>query len=676
MSKQDQQSDTEPSERDSREDGLPLGRPRDERLRRDGKSRQSGRLIDRRTLLKSGLLAGGVLAGGGAALADLAAKQSAPQATPAAGRSVSAHHTSGAGAGGKSAAAAAKKPRVPAQRRSPNILVVMVDQMRTPQWFSAGTTAAAAIPNILGLASRGVSFAKHYTASNDCTPSRSALVTGLYTHQTGCMITGGSTLDPGFPTWGTMLREQDYKTYWYGKWHLTHGDNLWETQEDAGALEPYGFAGGTFPSPDGAPGQGWRVDPHILSQFEQWLSHAPKHSPWCTTVSFVNPHDIAWWYRWSDRFAAEASAASFVGVLPPNFETPEEMAASGKPMLQRSLQETAQLSFGKVPYTGAEVTGTWLPFLNLYLKLLGEVDAHVGAVLSTLASRPDVAANTVVVFTSDHGEYGASHGMRGKGASAYEEAIRVPLIVSDPRGVLVKEPGQTRTGLTSSVDVAPLLLDIATGSADWRKDSHYSHIAARHNVAGMLGDPAAAGRPYVLHATDETVTEFAIEPYAADAPLHVAAVRTPTAKYATYSNFDGESLKPLSTGRETELYDYRTPAGRMELNNEAGTSALEEKLSALLAQAVSEELRGPLPTRLYSAHKRGLLDYFNTAESAALKATEQRRKRVEAESAPPIEGTPMEGPPEVSVGGEGGLGDSTRLRARRRAGRRWFRRLG
>ncbi len=676
MSEQHQQPDTDSSERDAREQGLSLGRPREQRRPGEAQPPKPAHLIDRRTLLKGGLLAGGALAGGGAALADLAAKQVAPQTSAATGRA-SARDAGGAGAvGGSPAAGGAKKPRVPAQRRPPNILVVMVDQMRTPQWFSTGASAAAATPNIAGLARRGVSFASHYTASNDCTPARAALLTGLYTHQTGCMITGGSTLDPGFPTWGTMLREQDYKTYWYGKWHLTHGDNLWEAQEDAGALEPYGFAGGTYPSPDGAPGQGWRVDPHILSQFEQWFARAPKHSPWCTTVSFVNPHDIAWWYRWSSRFATEASAASVVGVLPPNFETPEEMAARGKPMLQRSLQETAQLSFGKVPYTGAEVTGTWLPFLNLYMKLLAEVDAHVGSVLSTLASQPDVAANTVVVFTSDHGEYGASHGMRGKGASAYEEAIRVPLIVSDPRGVLVKAPGQTRTGLTSSVDVAPLLLDIATGSADWRKERHYSHIAGRHDVASMIADPAAPGRPYVLHATDEIVTEFAIEPYAADAPLHVAALRTPTAKYATYSNFAAESIKPLAAGQESELYDYRTPEGRMEVANQAGASALQEKLGALLERAVREELRGELPTRLYSAHKRGLLDYFNTAELAALKATERRRKRVEAESAPPIEGTPVEGLPEVSVGGEGGLGESTGLHVRRGARRRRFRGLG
>jgi arylsulfatase A-like enzyme len=624
------------------------------------------RLLDRRTLLKSGLLAGGALAGGGAALADLIARQE--QAPAASG---SAAHKAAAGRSAASQAStpdehAARQPGVGERFRQPNILVVMVDQLRTPQWFSAAAGAAALMPNLARLRNGGVSFANHYTASNDCTPSRAALVTGLHTHQTGCMITGGSTLDPGFPTWGTMLREQGYRTYWYGKWHLTHGDNLWDSSEDFGALEPYGFTGGTYPSPDGAPGQGWRVDPHIVTQFEKWFPDAPKHEPWCTTVSFVNPHDIAWWYRWSQRFASEAQPPSVVGELPPNFETPEEMLARRKPLLQRSLQDTAQVSFGTVPYSGPELEQTWLPFMDLYLQLLGEVDGHIGAVLNTLASRPDVAANTVVVFTSDHGEYGASHGMRGKGASAYEEAIRVPLIVRDLRErPITKAPGQTRTGLTSSVDVAPLLLDIATGSSSWRGESGYSQIASRHDVGAMLSDPLAPGREYVLHATDETVTEFALESYAADAPLHVVALRTANAKYATYSNFAPDSIKLLDAGRETELYDYSTPEGRMELQNLAGNSALEPKLNAQLQRAIREELREPLPTRLYGAHKRGLRDYFDTAGAAALKATERRRERAERETEAE---QPFGEEPGLAAGGE------TKVRIRRRAGRRGPRR--
>ncbi len=176
--------------------------------------------------------------------------------------------------------------------------------------LARGDPAWGCPPNLQRLRSGAVSFARHYTASNDCTPSRSTLLTGLHTHQTGCMITGGSTLDPGFPTWGTMLREHGYQTRWYGKWHLTHHDNRWHPRDGARALERYGFAGGTFPSPDGAPGQGWRVDPHIAQAVRRAGSPTrAARRPWCTTVSFVNPHDIAWWYAWSDRVAAEASAA-------------------------------------------------------------------------------------------------------------------------------------------------------------------------------------------------------------------------------------------------------------------------------------------------------------------------------------------------------------------------------
>jgi arylsulfatase A-like enzyme len=478
----------------------------------------------------------------------------------------------------------------------------------------------------------GVSFARHFTASNDCSPSRSTLLTGLYTHQTGCMITGGSTLDPGFPTWGTMLREHGYHTRWLGKWHLTHRDNHWTSSTGERALERYGFAGGVFPSPDGSPGQGWRVDPHIARRFSEWFAAEGGAEPWCTTVSFVNPHDIAWWYTWSDRVRPEATAPHVVHRLPPNFETPELLLERHKPRLQRSFQDTAAASFGQVPFTGPDSVATWTTFLDLYVKLQLEVDRHIGHVMRTLESRPEVAANTVIVFTSDHGEYGASHGLRGKGASAYDEGIRVPLIVKDRRGVLTREPERVRSQLTSSVDVAPLLLTIATGSDDWRREPHYSHLAGRLDIAGILADATAPGRSHVLHATDETVTEFAIEPYAADAPLHVVALRTPQAKYASYSNWPEEGITPLSEGQEYELYDYSTTSGRLELHNSAGQSRLEESLRSELERAFLEELRAPLPQHLIAAHARGFADYFSTARFAATSAAARRKLRAEREA--------------------------------------------
>jgi arylsulfatase A-like enzyme len=580
------------------------------------------RRIDRRTVIKRGLVAGGLLAGAGAIARELTDD------------------------GDRDSSSSAQAPAVarsgPSTRSNkPNILVIVVDQLRFPQWFSPNPASLGLPPNLQQLSQGAVSFARHYTASNDCTPARSAMLTGLYTHQTGCMITGGSTLDPGFPTWGTMLREHGYATRWLGKWHLTHGDNRWNELTGEQALERYGFDGGVFPSPDGAPGQGFKVDPHIARRFSDWFREEGGAEPWCTTVSFVNPHDIAWWYKWSDRVPAEASAERVVQRLPPNYETPELLLERHKPRLQHSFQDTAAASFGPVPFSGPEATEKWLSFMDLYIKIQLEVDRHIGQVLRTLESRPEVAANTVIVFTSDHGEYGASHGLRGKGASAYEECIRVPLIVKDQRGLLTTAPETQRTQLSSSVDLAPLLLTIGTGSNDWRSDPHYSHIAGRLDLAAILADPTAPGRDLVLHATDETVTEFAVEPYAADAPLHIVAVRSAQGKFATYSNWPYEGITPQSEGQETELYDYSTHSGRLELHSSAGTSPLEEAMRAEYERAFHDELREPLPPRLVGAHARGFADYFSTARQASLKAAARRKRREERETG---------GPPELPFG--------------------------
>ena len=300
------------------------------------------------------------------------------------------------------------------------------------------------------------------------------------------------------------------------------------------------------------------------------------------------------------------------------------MQARNKPSLQRSFQETAAASFGPVPFAGPDLRGSWLPFLDLYAKLQSEVDTHVGTIVGALAARPKVAANTVIVFTSDHGEYGAAHGMRGKGASAYEEAIRVPLIVNDQRGLLRKAPRRVRRQLTSSVDIMPMLLTIAFGSNQWRAEPRFAHLARRADLTRMLVDPAAPGRHYVLHATDEVVTEFAIEPYQASAPLHVVALRTAKGKYCIYSNWEYEGTNPISRGEQTELYDYSSRSGRLELDNGASHNPLEQQLRPMLEGAFQEELRGSLPTELVIPQLEGFANYFASITRSA-KASAQRR---------------------------------------------------
>ncbi|HUN79248.1 MAG TPA: sulfatase-like hydrolase/transferase [Solirubrobacteraceae bacterium] len=544
---------------------------------------------DRRTFIKQGLLgAGALLLGGGAGAADAEAARNR-------GRHARAIRHRDAGE----------------RHRPPNILVIVVDQLRTPVWMPAGVTPATVMPNLASLRQGAVNFESHYTASNDCSPARGALVTGLYSHQSGCMVTGASRLDPGFPTWGTLLRERGYHTNWWGKWHLNPNRNA--------SLEPYGFAGGTYPSPNGAPGQGTAVDPEIATQFAQWFAQAGGDEPWCSTVSFVNPHDVAWWYRFTSKNPAESSPPFLADELPANFETPEMLEAQRKPRLQRSLQDTAARSFGEVPFSGPEALPMWSGLMDTYLMLQGYVDQQIRAVLRTLLTQPEGRANTVVVFTSDHGEYGGSHGMRGKGASAYEEAIRVPLSVRDlrPAGrAITAATGVPRTQLTSSVDVVGLLLTLGTGSNAWRSEKRYEHLASRHDLAAICRHPGAPGRDWILHATDEDITEFATEPYASEAPRHVVAVRSRAGKLVVYSNWRAETTEQETAGQEYELYDYSEPGGRVETVNSAGAqSPLEEELWNILERdAVPRELQEPLPFALREAQQSGVSDYANVEQ--------------------------------------------------------------
>jgi arylsulfatase A-like enzyme len=532
----------------------------------------------------------------------------------------------------------ATTPKLRAARRRPrpNILVIIVDEMRSPRWFPPPTRLDALLPNIASIRRGAVSFEAHYTASNDCTPSRGALLTGLYSHQTGCLVTGRSELAPGFPTWGTLLREYGYQTTWWGKWHVSN----------TATLEPWGFSGGTFPPPNGGPGQGSRADPYIAGQFEDWLAQAGGDEPWCTTVSFVNPHDIVWWWTYTRHIAGEQSARRVFSRLPGNFETPAQLARRAKPRLQLSLQEVTASGFGAVPFAGHAAVARWCEQLDLYLALQRAVDVQIGRVLAALARRPAVRDNTIVIFTSDHGEYGGSHGLRGKGAGAYEEGIAVPLFVKDPRGELTSATDLPRTQLTSSVDIAPLLLTIATGGNDWRTEPSYAHLAGRADLAAICADPAASGRPWIAHATDEVATEFCPQPYAASAPRHVVAVRTRRAKYAVYSNWRPATLAVAPGAQDAELYDYATAAGRLELANSAGHSALEEPMGRLLAEhVIPRELAAPLPRWLQRPQAAGHENYLQVSSIVDSQVSRSAERRLAEQELRALTTTPWQPDP-------------------------------
>src|SRR5262249_51036554 len=157
----------------------------------------------------------------------------------------------------------------------PNILVIISDHMRTPQPPFDQTLFDQAAPNLAALQQQSVSFLSHYAAATACSPSRSTMLTGLYTHQNGMFLTNAAglpgesptpDLNPGFPTWGSILSSPQfgYNTFWWGKWHLSQDD-----QSTPDYCTRYGFTGGLpCPSPNGGPGQGLGVDPQTVTTFK------------------------------------------------------------------------------------------------------------------------------------------------------------------------------------------------------------------------------------------------------------------------------------------------------------------------------------------------------------------------------------------------------------------------
>jgi arylsulfatase A-like enzyme len=511
--------------------------------------------------------------------------------------------------------------------KKPNILVIVVDQLRTPQWFPDPAKLDALLPAIAALRKSSVSFTRYYTAATACTPARGTLVTGLYSHQTLLFDTAldgagapsqlqsqlptAPPLNPGFPTWGKLLRDQcGYKTWWFGKWHLSSGNSL----------EPYGFSGGTYPSPNGTAGQGLTVDPYIVSggnppqsiqatqQFIEWLnSENAKQGPWCTTVSLINPHDIAWYPRGTSQIPEESNPPSVFKDPIPNFETPVQLAS--KPKLQEAFRRATNLGFGIVP---PEFGDLWLKLLDSYLLFQQFVDTQIGKALQALDSSP-YAKDTIVVFTSDHGEYGGSHGLRGKGGAVYEEGIRVPLYVKDPTNQWINSPGTERSQLCSSVDIVALLVTLALGDSQWRSQPPFQHLSTRLDVAQILRNPNASGRPYILSTTDEALATIAGDVLVVGtAPSHVIGYRTENAKLGSYSFWRSGSIDIETQNMEAEVYDYSTREGQQELANVRNSqSNLYEQLNnRLFNDAIPNELRKPLPSELQPVQQQALKDYL------------------------------------------------------------------
>ena len=555
----------------------------------------------------------------------------------------------------------------------PNILFILCDEMRFPKVFPAGISSAAEfletyMPNTYRLWKRGVKFSQHYSNANDCTPSRGAFVTGLYSHQswlTTTIISGedhasSPVLNHGFPTYGKLLRKAGYETPYIGKWHLSIQRQN-PNDPDAGYLSAFGFNGHMYPDPGGANMQGTysnapnaRSDEDIARTAIDWLSKKKaSDQPWCLTVGFINPHDKEFFpagtefetfdnlyadpktnpdglkayftygkmanakvVPWVDNILKSPKDYGYAD-LPPNWESAEQMLAN-KPAYQTVARKFQALVFGGVhdspnatdfalerypdsPSGHQTDLGIayapydyWRRSLDSYTQCMEILDLRVGEGLNSMPQ--DVAANTIVMFSSDHGDYSSSHGyVSGKSGSVYDEIVRVPFIVMDPSGRITGDIGKVRTGLTSHIDLLPLMVTIGNGgSRRWMKGDLGKLYGHRHDIYSMLRSSKAPGRDYVITTNDEVIIP---DENFLSAPWHITGLVTPKGKLGLYSFWDNATGRLIPEGQEIEYYDYSTPGGRAEVENTSTSAQAARANKILQEQLIPHELRRPLPAR-------------------------------------------------------------------------------
>ena len=465
--------------------------------------------------------------------------------------------------------------------KKPNILIILTDQQRQPPVYENDELRRFRRETLVAeqsLRDSGVSLERHYTMAAACTPSRTSLITGQYPSLHGVTQTDGlaknadgdemTWLAPDtVPTIGDWFRAGGYRTFYKGKWHISHayleapdGEGYLQTLDKDGnvneenvaaylkadLLDAYGFSEWVGPEAHGMGHQntGTARDPFTADEVIALLKRLAQdgsEQPWLTVCSFLNPHDIC-------AFGALAWTQGLdydFGSVPNIPEPPTQQEdLSTKPACQQSYTDAWGKMLAPQPWIEAA--------RRFYCQLQQTVDAQVGRVLATL-KESGAYENTIVIFSSDHGDMGGAHGgMHQKWHNAYEETIHIPFIVSSP---LFKGGRCEQDTPTSHADLLPTLL----GLAGIDRDEVLKRVAVDHSEArppvgrDLSGLILGTHRPHpdpILFVTDDEISEGSAKP---SSPLQRWARKVGTYAEVVQPNHVESVVAQVEVGGEPHL---------------------------------------------------------------------------------------------------------------------------
>lgn len=432
--------------------------------------------------------------------------------------------------------------------RTPNVLFICSDEHQARALGCAGS-AFVSTPNLDALAAKGTRFSDAVTPAPICVPARASLATGRHVHQTRCWD-NAMPYDGSIPSWGHALQAKGIPVEAVGKLHYRSEDDpngfdrvhdammvlggtgmLWASirAEDERLIAPNRMLGDYI-----GPGDSKYIDydARVTARTQAWLrDHASDTQPWCLYVGLVAPH-----------FPLVAPPA-FYELYPPEIHPRPKLhpqhGYARHPWIERQDAVTAtEDKFHEPAEREAAVAA--------YYGLVSWLDHNVGQILTTL-EQLGLRDETLVIYTSDHGDNVGARGLWGK-SNFYHEAVSVPLILAGP-------------GVGQGICETPVsLIDIPATIAD-------TFEAPFRGAPGSRALTAIAKAPF-----DPDRVVFS-EYHATGAVSGGFMVKTARWKYLHYVGF------------EPELFDlWNDPEEIRDLAQDPGFAAVRARmLGALLA---------------------------------------------------------------------------------------------
>ena len=438
----------------------------------------------------------------------------------------------------------AVSPRCAAAKR-PNIVFIMTDQQSADVMSCRMGDQDIQTPAMDSLAKQGTLFTRAYAPNPLCMPARCSIFTGRYPHETGVTKNArpaGGRLAAEFVCMGTYLRNAGYSTAYSGKWHIcldqndpdTHGFEILDSKR--------------------------KLAPPADDNYDSRVSHAAVRflgrdhdQPFLLVVSLMNPHNICEWARRGAGREQRLSCGE-IGIPPDVDQLPPAPANLAPPKNEPDgmtfIRRAYQVEDGKFP-VGKFTPEDWRKQRWGYYRMVEKVDGEIAKVLDALC-KAEVDENTLVIFTSDHGDCVGAHRFNQK-TVFYEESVRIPLIVSW-KGKTV--PATSDVLVNTGIDILPTMLDCAGIEQPKR-------LPGRSVLPLALGQSETPWREYLVAQNNlaQTGEVDGIKP-----AMEGRMVRTDRYKYCLYAH----------GSRREALYNMQNDP--LETVNLAGNPAYREAL--------------------------------------------------------------------------------------------------